>query len=137
MAYEHPLKLNMFFLFVFVTLFLLFSDLQKADESFENLTKNELVRPILSLNAVNGNADYLIKMKESERDTIQLSIPLSIVKDYPEIITTIHAITDYEGERLDTLLVAIPQILIQDKILIREDEAVYSFSEENEIVDSL
>ena len=136
-AYEHPLKLNMFFLFVFVTLFLLFSDLQKADESFENLTKNELVRPILSLNAVNGNADYLIKMKESERDTIQLSIPLSIVKDYPEIITTIHAITDYEGERLDTLLVAIPQILIQDKILIREDEAVYSFSEENEIVDSL
>lgn len=134
-AYENPLKLNMFFLFVFVTLFLLFSDIQKANESFDNLTKSELVRPYLSLNALNENVDYSTQMKESERDTIQLSLPLPYAKEFPGIVTTISAMTDHKGEKLDTLVVSIPQILIQDGILISNGSPVYSFSDKNDIID--
>lgn len=134
-AYENPLKLNMFFLFVFVTLFLLFSDIQKANNSFDEITKDELVRPYLSLNALNENTDYSVKMNESERDTIQLSLPLLYAKEFPEIVTTISAITDHKGEKLDTLVVSIPKVLIQDGILISNDSSIYSFSDKNDIID--
>ena len=134
-AYENPLKLNMFFLFVFVTIFLLFSDINKANETFDNVTKNELVRPYLSLNALNEDVDYSTKMKESARDTIQLSLPLAYAEEFPEIITTLQAKTDYQGEKLDTLVVTIPQRLIQDGILVNDGSDIYSFSEKNELVD--
>ena len=134
-SYENPLKLNMFFLFVFVTLFLLFSDIHKANESFDNITRNELVRPYLSLNALNEDVEYSAKMRESERENIRLSLPLAYAKEFPEIVTTLEAITDYNGEKLDTLFVSIPRVLIQDGVLISNDTDVYSFSDKNDIVD--
>ena len=134
-AYENPLKLNMFFLFVFVTIFLLFSDIQKANDSFDDMTRNELVRPYLSLNALNGDVDYSSKMKKSKRDTIQLSLPLPYAQEFPEIVSIVHTTTNYNGEKLDTLLVSIPQLLIQDGILIKNDSNVYSFSDKSDIVD--
>ena len=130
-AYENPLKLNMFFLFVFVTLFLLFSDMQKAND----LTRNELVRPYLSLKALNENVDYKAKMEASERDTIQLALPLPYAKEFPEIVTTIRAVTDYDGEKLDTLVVSIPKVLIQDGIIPYNGSAVYTFADKNDIID--
>ena len=136
-AYEHPLKLNMFFLFVFVTIFLLFSNVQKADESFDNVTKNEIFRPFLSLGALNDDAVYSAKMKESERDTITLSMPSLLAEKYPEIISTIQANTNHGKERLDTLVVAIPQVLIKDKILVANESSIYAFSSDNDIVDNL
>ena len=136
-AYEHPLKLNMFFLFVFVTLFLLFSDVQKVDDSFDNITKSESVRPFLSLGALNDDAAYFAKMKESVRDTVTLSMPSLLAEKYPEIITTIQAITNHGKERLDTLVVAIPQVLLKDKILVANESSIYTFSSKNEIVDNL
>ena len=134
-AYENPLKLNMFFLFVFVTLFLLFSDIQKANESFDNVTRSELVRPYLSLNALNEDAEYSTQMKASERDTVQLALPLAYAKEFPEIVVTIDAMTDHGGEKLDTLVVSVPQLLIQDGILIKDGSGIYSFSEKNDIID--
>ena len=134
-AYENPLKLNMFFLFVFVTLFLLFSDIQKANESFDNVTRSELVRPYLSLNALNEDAEYSTQMKASERDTVLLALPLAYAKEFPEIVVTIDAMTDHGGEKLDTLVVSVPQLLIQDGILIKDGSGIYSFSEKNDIID--
>ena len=136
-SYENPLKLNMFFLFVFVTLFLIFSDMNKANESFDNLIKDELVRPHISLSALDGDADYSTKMKESGRDTIQLALPLKHAKEFPGIVTTIRAVTDYNGEKLDTLVASVPSVLIQDGIIICNDSAIYTFSETNAIVDEI
>ena len=136
-SYENPLKLNMFFLFVFITIFLLFSDIQKANESFDNVMKDEQVRPYMSLNALKTDVDYSVKMNESERDTIMLSLPMACVKDFPEIVTTVKAMTNYNGEKLDTIAVCIPRILIQDGILVSNDSEVYSFAEKNDIVDKL
>ena len=132
-TYENPFKLNMFFLFVFVTLFLLFSDMQKAND----LTRNEFVRPYLSLKALNENVDYKAKMEASERDTIQLALPLPYAKEFPEIVTTIRAVTDYDGEKLDTLVVSIPKVLIQDGIILYNGSAVYNFADKNDIIEGV
>jgi hypothetical protein len=136
-AYENPLKLNMFFLFVFVTLFLLFSDIQKANESFDNVTRSELVRPYLSLNALNEDAEYSTQMKASERDTIQLAITTLTAKEYSQVVNIIRPLTNNGEEVLDTLEVAIPRILIQDKIIVNDGGAVYSFTEGNELVNKM
>ena len=134
-AYEHPLKLNMFFLFVFVTLFLLFSDIHKAGESFSSLTKNELVRPYLSLSIVTEDPDYSLKMERSERDTVLLALPLEYAKEFPKIVHVVSEKTNHNGEKLDTLVASIPRILIQDKILTSNGSEVYAFSNTNDLVD--
>ena len=132
-AHENPLKLNMFFLLMFVTIFFFFSDIQEASDSFDNLTKNELVHSYLCLSALKCDVEYSTKMVESQRDTIKLSLPLVHAKEFPNIITTLQAFTDYNGEKSDTLLVSIPKILIQDGILMCRDSDVYSFSDKNGI----
>lgn len=138
-AYENPLKLNMFFLFVFISIFLLFSDIEKTDESFDNVTNNELVRPGLSMKAITENEDYAKKMEGSARDTVKLAIPLFTAEKYPQILSIIRPLTNYgeEEERLDTFVVAIPRVLIQDKIITNEGGEVYAFSERNEKVDNM
>ena len=134
-SYENPLKLNMFFLFVFVTLFLLFSNIHKANESFDDLKKNELFRPYISLKAINENVNYLAQIKESDKDTILLSLPLNYAEEFPEIVTVISANTVYNGEKLDTLLVCMPHRLIQDGLLVKNGSDIYSFAEKNDLVD--
>jgi hypothetical protein len=64
-------------------------------------------------------------------------MPSLLAEEYPEIITTIQAITNHGKERLDTLVVAIPQVLLKDKILVANESSIYSFSSKNEIVDNL
>ena len=76
-------------------------------------------------------------MKESVRDTVTLSMPSLLAEKYPEIITTIQAITNHGKERLDTLVVAIPQVLLKDKILVANESSIYTFSSKNEIIDNL
>ena len=134
-AYEHPLKLNMFFLFVFVSMFLLFSDIEKADKAFDDVTSHELVRPALSLSAITEDADYAKKLEESARDTIKLAIPSLVAKQHPQVVTIIRPLTNHD-EEMDTLEVAVPRILIQDKIITNSGSAVYSFTEKNEKVDN-
>ena len=137
-AYENPLKLNMFFLFVFVSMFLLFSDIEKVDASFDNMVSHELFRPSFSLKAIKDDADYTKRMEESPRDTIQLAIASFAAKEYPQVVSIIRPLTNNnEEEELDTLEVAIPRILIQDKIINKGDGEVYSFSEDNTMVDNM
>jgi len=136
-AYEHPLKLNMFFLFVFVTIFLLFSDIQKANDTFNTIARSESVRPQLYLSALSADKSYSSKMQLSERDTIQLSIKLASANEYPEIVGTIRQLTHNGEDQLDTILATVPSILIKDGILVRNTAGVYSFSEKNAIVDKL
>ena len=136
-SYENPLKLNMFFLFVFVTLFLLFSDMQKANKSLDDFSRGELIRPYMVLNALNENEDYSARMKESERDTIQLAVPLDDANKFPQIVTVHRTMTDYQHEKLDTLVGSVPKILIQDKILVSNGSNIYSFSDRNAVVDQM
>lgn len=136
-AYEHPLKLNMFFLFVFVTLFFFFSDVDNVDKSLKEATKHELVFPVISLDALTDDKEYFAKIEKSERDTITLSIPSSATTKYPKIIAAVQVITSHGENSLDTIVASVPKVFIEDKILTSSDSDIYSFTDENGIVDKI
>ena len=136
-AYEHPLKLNMFFLFVFVTIFMFFSDIDKSSNLINETVQEEIVRPHLTLDALSEDFGYSVKMNSCDKDTILLSMPLSLADEFPQVITVIDKVTDYGGEILDTVVVAVPEVLIQDDILIENTPGTYSFSPHNKLVDEM
>lgn len=123
-SYENPLKLNMFMLFVFITLFLLFSDTNKI----YNLTTDEMVLPSLSIGLVMEIEEYARKIELSPKDTVELLAPLDVTTNYPGTITCLEVITDTQGKSLDRWIAVIPSILIEDQLIIRNDNGIYQFN---------
>ena len=127
---EHPLKLNMFLLFVFITLFFFFASAEKMTTSVHNLTNDERVLLGLQLNMLMDDQEYAKKMQESPRDTILLQAPLFLAENYPQVISNIETKEDTGGESLDKWIAVIPQILIEDKIVVSDDSGCYRFDTE-------
>ena len=130
---EHPLKLNMFLLFVFITLFFFFSGTEKMSDSVNSITQDERVFAGLQLEFLKDNHEYADKLKESPRDTIQLSAPLFLAENYPEILTRLETIEDTQGEALDKWTAVLPHVLIEDKIIKLNDNGYYQFNTEAEL----
>ena len=127
---EHPLKLNMFLLFVFVTLFLIFSGTEKMNSSVHNLTTDERVFPGIQMKLLMDDEEYALTMKESELDTVQILAPLFLADSYPEIIRNHETIKDTGGEALDIWVAILPKVLVDDKIIIPDPEGYYIFNPE-------
>lgn len=136
-AHEHPLKLNMFFLFMFVTLFLLFSDVDKVSNSFDDFRKSEYLNPVFSLSVLTEDENYMAKMMASEKDTVQLAMPAALPETCPEAIQKVRALTHNGEGRLDTMVAVVPRVLIEDKVIVDSDSGVYSFAVDNEIVEEV
>ena len=132
-SYEHPLKLNMFLLFVFITLFVFFAGSEKMTDSVEDITYNEQVFPGIQLQLLMGEQEYVKKMQESPRDTILLQAPLFLTENYSEIIGNIETIEDTNGEALDKWVAVVPQVLINDKIIIADNSGYYRFNKEAKV----
>ena len=128
----HPLKLNMFMLFVFITLFLLFSNTERINNSLNRITKDEMVFPVIQLETISENPEYLERIKQSPRDTVQLYAPLFLTTEYPEIISNIETIEDSNGESIDKWVAIIPHILIEDDIIVQGTNGYYSFNHETQ-----
>lgn len=126
---EHPLKLNMFLLFVFITLFVCFAGTEKMTNSLHSITNDERVFPGVQLNMLVNDQEYLKKMQESPRDTIRLSAPLLLTQNHPELITNIETLVDTAGEGLDRWIAVIPQVLIKDRVVVMDDEGYYQFDQ--------
>lgn len=127
---EHPLKLNMFLLFVFVTLFLLFSGTEKMNNSVRDLTTHESMLSGVQMQMLTDNEEYFCKMKESPRDTVQIYAPLFLADKYPELIGNIGTIDDTKGKSLDKWIAVVPQMLIEDKIIVPDSNGCYIFNPE-------
>ena len=129
---EHPLKLNMFLLFVIITLFALFAGTEKMNDSVQTLTNNASVRSGLQMRFLMKNG-YAEKMKDGSRDTVKFLAPLFLAESYPEIISCIETIEDTQGEGLDKWVAAIPQVFIEDEIVVLDDSGYYQFNPELEV----
>lgn len=129
---EHPLKLNMFLLFVIITLFALFAGTEKVNDSVQTLTNNASVRSGLQMRFLMKNG-YAEKMKDGSRDTVKFLAPLFLAESYPEIISCIETIEDTQGEGLDKWVAAIPQVFIEDEIVVLDDSGYYQFNPELEV----
>ena len=124
---EHPLKLNMFLLFVTITLFALFSSSEKVTDSVNSVMGNEAAHTILEVQKLMDDEALYAKLQASPRDTVQLLAPLDLVEKYPEIFTNLETIEDTKKQGLDKWTAVIPQVLIEEEIVIPDDNGYYKF----------
>ena len=134
---EHPLKLNMFLLFVFITLFVFFSSAEKMTDSVYSMTHDERVLSGIQIESLVGDEEYAKKMEESPRDTVLLSAPLFLAQKYPQFIHSLEVQEDSNGQGLDRWVAVLPRVLIEDKILVRDEEGSYRFNEETKVATSM
>jgi hypothetical protein len=127
---EHPLKLNMFLLFVFITLFVFFASAEKMTDSVQNLTTDELLFPGIQFELLLKDQEYAKKMQESPRDTVYLQAPLFLTELYPEFISNLETKEDTGGEAIDKWIAVLPQVLITDQIIVIDDSGYYYFNTE-------
>ena len=130
---EHPLKLNMFLLFAFVTMFLFFSGTEKVGSSVQNLTTSENVFPGVQMELLTDNPDYLAKMEASPRDTVYIVAPLFLAENYPTIISNLETIEDTQDDAPDKWRAVLPRILIEDKVIVPNAENYYIFDTEAKV----
>ena len=128
-AYMHPLKLNMFLLFVFVTFLLLFNSTEDMGNSIKNLTRNEIIQPVLQISLQMENAEYAMQVESSPRDTIQLYAPLLVFESLSGIITGFD-IDSADPDSTAVWTASVPRYLIEDKALILNEDGNYQFNPE-------
>ena len=130
---EHPLKLNMFLLFVFITLFVFFAGTEKMNNSVLDITNDESVRAAVQLEKLKSEPEYADKIKESPRDTVRLQAPFFFAEKYPEIISKLETIEDAEGEVHDKWVAVLPHVLIEEKIVVLDESGCHRFNSEANI----
>lgn len=138
-SYMHPIKLNMFFLFFFLTVFLLFSSTDQVKDSFSNLVSDEDVRPLVILQALEEDSTYSIKLQNSERDTVKALIPYAMKETNIQSVKFVGAnqLSVADPSKLDTFLISVPRVLLEDSVIVAEANAVYRFVDKKNILDQI
>ena len=136
-SYEHPLKMNMFLLFFFITMFLIFSNPDDIKKSVKDIAEGENVLPSLVFNELQNDTVYMAKMSGSVVDTITVCAPKELAASYPNILGKI-------GESIDSLengfhmwKSAVPHVLVEDEILILDKNGYYIFNGESSAVEEM
>ena len=128
---EHPIKLNMFLLFVFITMFVFFSSPDKLSHSAENFT-HDLIAPALQLSEYVKDEANAEKLNTSPRDTIMLNAPLVISKEHAKYLTNLETVKDTKGEGLDQWKAVVPRVLIDEGVLVSRSDGTYHVNTETE-----
>ena len=133
-SHVHPLKLNMFILLVFITIFLFFSGTEKINETMHAITEDEVVSPVVQMDLIISDPEYAKSIKASLRDTVQLSAPLLLAETYPELFTNLETDEDTQGDSIDKWTAIIPHRLVEDSVIVPSDENCYIFNSDAEVV---
>ena len=131
-AYEHPLKINMFFMFVFLSIFVIFTDVDELHNNYTKFVANEDVTAYIVASSLLDKEGYAERMTLSERDTVLVNIPLSVAEKYSLMITPIEAKYDSQDDAPYVYLASVPKVLIEDGYLIGDDVAGYAFPKETD-----
>lgn len=124
-SYEHPLKLNLFFIFVFFTLFALLNNrifLSISDKTSKGT-------PIFIIYAIEdeNNEELYVKIKESEKDTIKLETSTKLISLYSDFIIPIDSVKANVNDTYHTYLCIVPTLFIDEHILKADNNGTYSF----------
>ncbi len=132
-AHTHPLKLNMFLLFVFVTLFVLFRSQDKWNASIENISNNEYIYADMQMERLLADSVYVEKIKASPRDTVCLYASILLIQQYSDIFVPLE--TPDEGQSIvlhnTSWMVVLPRVLVEDGILVLDKQDRYYFVDKN------
>lgn len=124
----HPLKLNMFLLFVFITMFFIFADTDAMEKPFDNIMRDEKVVPDVQMSLLQDDGEYVAKMIASPRDSVQMYAPLQLASDHSTYISLVEVIEDNEGDAMDRWIAVIPRCLIEDEIVMLDQDGYYYFN---------
>ena len=119
-SYVNPLKLNFFILVVLITIFSIVGTDDKVKDSFRNLTDEDAFVSSLSLSSISGDKEYLAKAEKSPRTTITLISSQSVMEKYPQLVEVVEVVGYDEEHLADTLVVSVPNLFIEDKLLVKE-----------------
>lgn len=129
-SYTHPLKLNMFLLFVFITLFVLFRSAEDMGNSIQDVTRNDVVYPMLQIDRMSTDAEYADLMLASKRDTVELYAPLLLPVTYPDFIGSVDEINSFNEDSIAVWTASVPHNLIEDGAVILHEDGYYRFNTE-------
>ena len=131
---EHPLKLNMFLLFVFVSMFLLFSGAKNdSNHSTSIIEKNEIIYSELQVEFLKNDKDFMARLNDSPRDTVLLYAPLHLASKHPDFMDKVSVIEDTKGQDLDRWVAVIPRVLVEEQIIIPAENDYYTFNTEEKV----
>ena len=127
-SHEHPLKLNMFLLFVLITLFVFFAGTEKVNNKVHNITNNEAVLAGLQLEFMiaRGELDTTLL---SPQDTVQLLAPLFFANQHPGFIRCIDTLEYTNDKGLDKWIAVIPHTFIEDSIMVEYESGCYRLNQ--------
>ena len=128
-SHEHPLKLNMFLLFVLITLFVFFAGTEKMSNSVHNLTNNEAVLAGVQFEFMidKGELDTTLL---SPQDTVVLLAPLFFADQHPGFIRCVDTLEYTNNKGLDKWIAVIPHTFIEDSIIVEYESGCYRFNQE-------
>ena len=130
-SYMHPLKLNMFLLFLFLTIFFIFRDTEDLNNSIHNVTRDETIQPLIKMELMINEAEYMKKIQESQTDTIQIYAPYLLLQTYPDIIASLDENIVAEGDSVGIWTAVVPITLIEDKVIALDTDGSYHFTNED------
>ena len=131
-SHVHPIKLNMFFVFIFITIFVFLSGTEKMTNKVHEITNDEKIYSVLNMDYVVNDAEYSEKIKTSAVDTVLLYTPKVMTQEFSEVLKLVNVIEDSNGKSYDKLAVALPHVLIEDSIIILNDDGYYHFNKDFE-----
>ena len=129
---EHPLKLNMFLLFVTITLFAIFSSAEKMSNSVFTITSDQRLVIGVQIESLQRDSAYVQQLQESPLDTVQLSAPLFLADSYASIFTNLKTLEDTQDQGIDKWIAVIPHKLIEDKVVVPDANGTYQFNLESQ-----
>ena len=130
-SYIHPLKMNMFLLFILLTLFIFFSGTEKLNNSIQDLAENKDFISYMQFDSAVKNPEYAKKLEDSPLDTIKLCATLLIAEGNYPYITHIETIENYSEQYYGKWIAVVPSVLIKDKIIVEHSDGFYYINSEN------
>lgn len=118
-SHSHPLKLNMFMLFVFFTLFFIFHQDEKINDSIHNFTRKGLFFSSMQINHLIEDEEYAEKLKNSPLDTVMFHGPIGLAEEFGDIFTVLEVHEDDGNSAIESWTAVIPRVLIEDEIITR------------------
>lgn len=131
-SYLHPLKLNIMFLVIMLTLFAFFGTDDKVTNSFSSLTSNDHFSAVMVLSSIKESEEMMEEIASSPRDTIMLNSHSAIFDEFSNIVEVVEIVAPADDiDDFEIMRVVVPRTLIERNYLTADAEHTYKFTSEH------
>ena len=106
-------------LFVFFTLFFIFHQDQKINDSIHNFTRNGHFFASMQIHHLTTDEAYAEKLSSSPLDTVKFHGPISLAEEFGDVFTVIQVDENGGSQEIESWTAVIPRVLIEDEIITR------------------